>query len=67
MIRACTLGRRQSKTLVDYDKRRNRRRNRFEIFWDKLKDLMRLATRYGGCSKILPAPIAFAATVIHWL
>ena len=50
-IRACIPGRKQRKTTVKYDKRRDKRRNRIEIMFGRLKDWRRVATRYGPMPK----------------
>ncbi len=62
-IRACILGRKQRKKSIKYDKRRNR----IEIMFGRLKDWRRVATRYERCRKVLLSAIALAATVIYWL
>ena len=62
-IRACIPGRKQRKTTVKYDKRRNR----IEIMFGRLKDWRRVATRYDRCPKAFFSAIALAATVIYWL
>lgn len=62
-IRACIPGRKQRKTPVKYDKRRNR----IEIMFGRLKDWRRVATRYDRCPKVLLFAVALAATVIFWL
>ena len=66
-IRACIPGRKQRKTPVKYDKRRYKRRNRFEIMFGRLKDWRRVATRYDRCPKVFLSAIALAAIVIYWL
>ncbi|WP_170440224.1 IS5 family transposase [Ruegeria arenilitoris] len=66
-IRACIPSRKQRNTPVKYDKRRNKRRNRIEIMFGKLKDWRRVATRYDRYSKIFLSAIALAATVIYCL
>ena len=66
-IRACILGRKQRKTAVRYDKRRYKRRNRIEIMFGRLKDWLRVATRYDRCPKAFHSAIALAATVVYWL
>ena len=66
-IRACILGRKQRTTPVKYDKRRDKRRNRIEIMFGRLKDWRRVATRYDRCPKVFLSAIALAATVIYWL
>ena len=66
-IRACIPGRKQRKTTVKYDKRRYKRRNRIEIMFGRLKDWLRVATRYDRCPKAFFSAIALAAVVIYWL
>ena len=53
-IRACIPGRKQRKTTVKYDKRRNR----IEIMFGRLKDWRRVATRYDRCPKAFFSAIA---------
>ena len=62
-IRACIPGRKQRKTPVKYDKRRNR----IEIMFGRLKDWRRVTTRYHRCPKVFLSAIALAAIVIYWL
>ena len=62
-IRACIPGRKKRKTPVKYDKRRNR----IEIMFGRLKDWRRVATRYDRCPEVFLSAIALAATVIYWL
>ena len=62
-IRACIPGRKKRKKQVRYDKRRNR----IEIMFGRLKDWRRVATRYDRCPKVFFSAIALAATVIYWL
>ena len=66
-IRACIPGRKQRKKTVKYDKRGYKRRNRIEIMFGRLKDWLRVATRYDRCPKVFLSAIALAATVIYWL
>ncbi len=66
-IRACIPGRKQRKARVKYDKRRYKRRNRFEVMFGRLKDWRRVATRYDRCPKVFLSAIALAAIVIYWL
>ncbi len=49
------------------DKRRYKRQNRIEIMFGRLKDWMRVATRYDRCPKVFLSAIALAAVVIYWL
>ena len=62
-IRACIPGRKQRKKPVSYDKRRNR----IEIMFGRLKDWRRVATRYDRCPTVFLSAIALTATVIYWL
>jgi transposase len=62
-IRACIPGRKSRDTPVRYDKRRNR----IEIMFGRLKDWRRIATRYDRCPKVFLSAVALAATVIFWL
>lgn len=66
-IRACIPCRKQRRTIVKYDKRRYKRRNRIEIRFGRLKDWRRVATRNYRCPKVFLSAIALAATVIYWL
>ena len=66
-IHACITGHKQRKTTVTYDKSRDKRRNRIEIVFGRLKDWRRVATRYDRCPKVFLSAIALAATVIYWL
>ncbi len=61
-LRACIPGWKQRRTIVTYDKRRYKRRNRIEIMFGRLKDWRRVTTRYDRCPKVF-----LAATVIYWL
>lgn len=58
-IRACIPGRTQRKTTVKYDKRCDR----IEIMFGRLKDWRRVATRYDRCPKVFLSAITLA--VIH--
>ena len=60
---AARIGRKQRKTTVKYDKRRNR----IEIMFGRLKDWRRVATRYDRCPKVFLSAIALAAVVVYWL
>lgn len=66
-IWACIPGRKQRKAPVKCDKRRCKRRNRFEIMLGKLNDWRRVATRYHRYPKVFLSGIAHAAFVIYWL
>ncbi len=65
-IRPCTSGRKQRKTPVNYDNRRNKRRNRIEIMFGRPKDWRHLTTQYNTCPKVFLSEIALAASVIYW-
>jgi len=63
----CIPGRKSRKETVKYDKRRNKRRNRIERMFGRIKDWRRVATRYDRSPTVLLSAIALAATVIFWL
>ncbi|KUF09644.1 transposase [Pseudoponticoccus marisrubri] len=65
-IHARIPGRKQRKTPVKHDKRRDKRRDRIEIMFGRLKDWRRVATRYDRSPPVFPSAIALAATVIYW-
>jgi len=48
---------------VKYDKRRNR----IEIMFGRLKDWRRVATRYDRCPTVFFSALTLAATVFFWL
>lgn len=62
-IKPCIPGRKSRSKPVKYDKRRNR----IEIMFGRLKDWRRVATRYDRCPKVFLSAIALAATVMFWL
>ena len=62
-IRPCIPGRKSRGKAVRYDKRRNR----IEIMFGRLKDWRRVATRYDRCAKTFLSAVALAATVMFWL
>ena len=66
-IKPCIPGGKSRAGLVKYDKRRYKRRNRIEIMFGRLKDWLRVATRYDRCSKVFLSVVALAATVMFWL
>lgn len=66
-IRPCTTGQRSRGRAVRYDKRRDRRRNRIEIMFGRLKDWRKVATRYDRYTKTFLTAVALAATVMFWL
>ena len=63
-IQACIPGRKSRKKPAKYDKRRDKRRNRIEIMFGRLKDWRRVATRYDRCPETYLSAIALAATVL---
>jgi transposase len=66
-IKACIPGRKSRKTMVKYDKRRYKRRNRIENMFGRLRDWRRVATRCDRCPETYLSAIALAATVLFWL
>ena len=62
-IKPCIPGRKSRIEPVKYDKRRNR----IEIMFGRLKDWRRVATRYDRCPKVFLSVVALAATVLFWL
>jgi len=66
-ITPCIPGRKSRGTPVKYDKRHDKRRNRIEIMFGRLKNWRRVATRYDRCPKVFLSVVALAATVIFWL
>ena len=62
-ITPCILGRKSRNTAIKYDKRRNR----IEIMFGRLKDWRRVATCYDRCPTAFLSAIALATTVIFWL
>ncbi|MCF8487059.1 MAG: transposase, partial [Rhodobacteraceae bacterium] len=66
-IKPCTPGRKSRVKPIKYDKRRNKRRNRIEIMFGRLKDWRRVATRYDRCPKVFLSAVALAAIVMFWL
>lgn len=59
----CIPGRKTRTEPIRYDKRRNR----IEIMFGRLKDWCRVATRYERCPTVFLSAIALAATVLFWL
>ncbi|MEM9348740.1 MAG: transposase, partial [Pseudomonadota bacterium] len=45
--------------------RRDKRRDRIEIMFGRLKDRRRVATHYDRCATVFLSAIAIAATIIH--
>lgn len=66
-IRACPPGQKKHRTPVKCDKRRNKRRNRMQTMFGRLKDWRRVATLYDRCPKASLSAIALAVLVIYWL
>ena len=60
-------GRKSRKKIVNYDKRRDKRRNRIEIMFGRLKDWRCVATRYDRCPETFFRAIMLAAAVLFWL
>ena len=52
---------------VKYHQRRYKRRNGIEIMFGRLKDWLRVATRYDRCPKVFRSAVARAASVMFWL
>lgn len=50
-IKVCIPGRQSRKKAVKYDRRHDKRRNRIEIMFGRLKDWRRVATRYDRCQE----------------
>lgn len=48
-------------------KRRDKRRDRIEIMFDRLMGWRRITARYGRCAKTFLSDVALAATVLFWL
>lgn len=63
----CITGRKSRKKTGKYDKRCYKRRNRIERMFGRLKDWLRIATRYDRSPAVFLSAIALAATVIFWL
>lgn len=66
-IKPCIPGRKSRGKPIKHDKRRYKRRNRFEIMFGRLKDWRRVATRYDRCAKTFLSAVALAATLMFWL
>ena len=62
-IKPCIPGRKSRGKPIKHDKRRNR----IEIMFGRLKDWRRIATRYDRCPKVFLSAVAFAATIMFWL
>jgi transposase len=65
-VRPCIPGRKSRGKAFRYDSRRNRRRNRTEIMFGRLKDWRRVATRCDRCSTTFLSTVALEATVMFW-
>ena len=66
-IRPCVLSRKSRGKSVKHDKRRDKRRNRNETMFGRLKDRRGVATRYDRRPKIFLSAVALAATLIFRL
>jgi transposase len=66
-IKPCIPGRKSREKPIKHDKRRDKRRNRIEIMFGRLKDWRRAATRHDRCPKVFLSEVARAATVMFWL
>lgn len=62
-IRFRILDRKSRGKSIEHDKRRNR----IEIMFGRLKDWRRVAIRYDRCPKVFLSTVALAATVLFWL
>jgi len=62
-ITPCIPARKSCSKTIKYDKRRNR----IERMFARLKDWRRISTRYDRCPKVFLSAIALAATIIFWL
>ncbi len=62
-IKPCIPGRKSRDTLAKHDKRRNR----IEIMFGRLKDWRRVATRYDRCPEVFLSAVTLAVTVIFWI
>ena len=65
--RPCIPGRKSRKTTNKYDNRRYKCRNRIERMFGRIKDWIRVATRYDTSPTVPLSAIMLAATVIFWL
>ena len=61
----CIPGRKSRRKTVKYDKRRYKRCNHIECMFDRLKDWLRVSTRYDHCPKVFLSANTLAATVIY--
>ena len=65
-IHPCIPGGTSRDRPVPNDKRRDKRRNRIEIMFGRVKDQHRVATRCDRCPKMLRSVTAGAAETIFW-
>jgi transposase len=63
-IKACIPGRKSGSKNIKHDKRSHKRRNRIEMIFGRLKDWLRVATRYDRYPKVFLSTVALVATVI---
>ncbi len=63
----CIPGQKSRGTVLCYDKRKFRRRNRIKIMFGRFKDRRRIATRYDRCAKTFLSAVALAASLMFWL
>ena len=61
-IKPCIPGRMSPGKPIKHDKRRNR----IEIMFGRLKDWRPVATHYDKCPKVFLSAVALAATVMFW-
>jgi transposase len=62
-IKPCIPGRKSRDKPIKHDKRRNR----IEIMFGRLKYWRRVATRYDRCPQVFLSAVALTATVMFWL
>ena len=60
-------GRKSRNKRIRYDKRRDKRRNKIEIMFGRLKDWRRVSTHYDSSPTVFLSAIVLAATVLLWL
>ena len=65
--RSCIAGHKSRKTTIKYDKRRDKRRNRIDRMFGRIKDWRRIATSYDRSLTIFFSTIMLAKTAIFWL
>jgi len=66
-IQPCIPGHESHNKSVRYEKRRDRRRSRVKIMFDRRKDWRRIATHYDRCPTVFFSAIILAASVVFWL